>query len=344
MNGPSSDRMRWGVLSTARINADVVPCIRRSAGSELVAVASRDLDRAVRFAQEYDIPHSYGTYEALLDDDSVDCVYVPLPNGLHAEWTERALRAGKHVLCEKPLTPTADEAERLFALADDLDLVLAEAFMYRHHPQTARLAELVQSGTIGEPQLIRATFTFTVPDPANDIRYDATLAGGALRDVGCYAVNAAAYLTESGPSDVLGAAQWSESGVDSSFYGMLRFDGGVVAQFDCGLERPLRLGLTVFGSEGDLHVRSPWYPHLPPHTIEYVDRAGSITELATPGENPYLLEIDNVVATVRGECELVVGPDETILTLRTIDALLADAERRRASDDPIPRQAAQEVT
>ena len=337
-----SAKVRWGVLSTARITADVVPCLRRSETSELVAVASRDRGRADRFAAENQVERAYGSYSELLEDPSIDCVYVPLPNGLHAEWTERALRAGKHVLCEKPLTPTASEAEALFALADELGLVLGEAFMYRHHPQTLRLKELVSEGAVGELRLMRATFAFTVPDPSTDIRYSAELAGGALRDVGCYAVSAAAFLTECPPERAVGIAEWSATGVDESFYATLEHGDSVITQFDCSLRSPLRLWLTAIGSEGELHVPSPWYPHLPPHLIEVRTQAGTERKIPAPGANPYLLEIDNVADAIRGRADLVVRPEETISNLKTIDLLLQDAQRRRELD--AHKSAVQEVT
>jgi xylose dehydrogenase (NAD/NADP) len=339
----SGRRLRWGVLSTARIGADVIPCLQRSETSDIVAVASRDAARAERHATQYGIERSYGSYEELLADESVDCIYLPLPNGLHAEWAEHALRAGKHVLCEKPLTSTTGEAEALFALARERGLVLGEAFAYRHHPQTLRLRELVRSGVVGEPRLIRSTFTFTVPDPARDIRFDASLAGGALRDLGCYALDVSAFVTGAEPVEVVGVADWAESGVDQSFYGTLRSSGGCVTQFDCSLVAPLRLWLTVSGSEGDLHLPSPWYPHLPPQAIVHRDRSGAEQTIATPGPNPYLLEIENFADAVRERAALLVAPEETIATVATVEALLADAEQRTSHPDSLPRRIAQEV-
>src|SRR5262249_10283889 len=153
-----------------------------------------------------------------------------------------------------------------------------------HHPQTLRLCELVQQGAVGELRWIGATFAFTVADPRTDIRYDAELAGGALRDLGCYAVSAASLLAGGQPREVIGIAQWALSGVDRSFYGTLAFDNEVVAQFDCSLAAPLRLGLTVTGSDGELLIRSPWYPHLPPQAIEHSYRSGAVRVIPVPGE------------------------------------------------------------
>src|SRR5262249_40021173 len=154
----------------------------------------RDQARADAFAAENGIPTAYGSYEALLDDDSIECVYIALPNSLHGEWARAAIEAGKGVLCEKPLTPTAEEARSLFDLAEERGVVLMEAFMYRHHPKTRKLREICQGGEIGEPRVARMKFHFKATEPENDIRWDPELAGGALRDVGSYCVSMAAYL------------------------------------------------------------------------------------------------------------------------------------------------------
>src|SRR5262245_43995156 len=181
--------MRLGILSTARINRLVIPGARAADGVELVAVASRDRARAEEYAREWQIPRFHGSYEALLEDPGVDAVYISLPNGLHVEWSIRALEAGKNVLCEKPLDRRPAEVERAFDAADRSGRILMEAFMYRHHPQTRRLVELVQEGAIGELQLIRSAFSFTITNPDTNVRTQPALDGGSLMDVGCYCVS-----------------------------------------------------------------------------------------------------------------------------------------------------------
>ena len=312
------------MLSTAAIAAELLPGFRRSAGNELVAVASRSLERAQTYAAEHRIPSAYGSYEALLEDGQVDAIYVPLPNALHGEWVRAALESGKHVLCEKPLTPTAGEAEGLFALAAAKGLVLAEAFMYRHHPKTLRVRELLRDGAIGELLTIRCSFAFQVADPEHDIRYSAALAGGALRDVGSYCVSFSTFATDAEPEQVLGLARLAASGVDERFYGTLAFPSGAVAQFDCGLDMPLTLGVTLVGSDGEISVPMPWYAHLEPLAV-YVRRGGEVAEIETPGENAYLLEIEDLAAVVRGEGEPQVPAAETLRNLRVIDALRSSA-------------------
>ena len=229
-------------MSTARINAAVIPGLKESPESELVAVASRTDERAAEYAREWDIPHAHGSYEALLADPDVDAVYISLPNGPHVEWSIRALEAGKHVLCEKPLTRHPADVERAFDAADRAERLLMEAFMWRHHPQTHRLAELVHGGAIGELRLVRATFSS--PIGAEDVRFDPALAGGALMDVGCYCVSGSRLLAGE-PLEVSARQVLSPSGIDVRLAGTLVFPGDVLAQIDCAFDLPLRQGLEV---------------------------------------------------------------------------------------------------
>ena len=183
----------WGIVSTADINRKVIPGAQASAKVDLVGVASRDQARADAYASEWGIPRAYGTYEALLADPEIEAVYISLPNTLHCEWSVKALEAGKHVLCEKPLSRRPEEVAAAFAAADRAGLLLSEAFMWRHNPQTARLAELVESGAIGELRLVRSTFGYSLYDHDN-IRLRTELEGGALMDVGCYNVSGSRLL------------------------------------------------------------------------------------------------------------------------------------------------------
>ncbi|MFN8215520.1 MAG: Gfo/Idh/MocA family oxidoreductase [Solirubrobacterales bacterium] len=317
-NGP----LRWGILSTAQIIDELLPGYAAAADARLDAVASRDGERAARYASEHGIGRSFGSYQELLADEEIDCVYIPLPNALHGEWTRAALESGKHVLCEKPLTPTAAEAASLFDLAEERGLVLMEAFMYRHHPKTKTLGELVRGGRIGQPRVVRMRFHFRVEDPATDIRYSAPLAGGALRDVGCYCVSMAGYLLGGAPDEVSATARGTASGVDETFAATMRFGDDAVAVFDCGMQTPLDVGVEVLGTEGRAVVRMPWYPHLEPLSIE-LETGGEVEEVPTPGGNAYQLEIENFCAAVRGEAATEVSREETLRNLETIERLLA---------------------
>lgn len=317
-----AEPLRWGILSTAQIVGELLPGFAALEDASLEAVGSRDPERAAAFAERHGIERSFGTYEELLADESVDCLYIPLPNAMHGEWTRAALEAGKHVLCEKPLTPTSEEAEALFDLAEERGLVLMEAFMYRHHPKTKALKELIGSGRIGDPRVIRMKFHFEVEDPSTDIRYSAPLAGGALRDVGCYCVSMAGYLLGEGPDEVSAAARMADSGVEETFAATMRFGEETLVVFDCGIQSPLDVGVEVLGTAGRADVAMPWYPHLEPVSIE-VEAGGSPETVPTPGANPYQLEIENFCAAVRGEAHTEVPREETVRNLKTIERLLA---------------------
>ncbi len=312
------------MISTAAIGAEIVPAFQAAVGNELIAVASRDSGRARSYAEEHAIPRWYEGYEALLQDGELDAVYIALPNALHGEWTRAALNAGKHVLCEKPLTPTSAEAAELFDLSSSRGLTLAEAFMYRHHPKTLRVHELLREGAIGELRTIRCSFSFQVADPNTDIRYSRELAGGALRDVGSYCVSYSTFAADAEPEEMYGYAVQRHADVDEQFYATLVFPQGRVAQFDCALNVPLNLGVTLVGSAGAIHVPMPWYAHLEPLSV-YLERNGETSEIPTPGPNAYALEIEDIAAAIHGEREQLVTPAETLRNLRVIERLHENA-------------------
>jgi predicted dehydrogenase len=326
MGAATTRTLRWGILSPARIVQELLPAFREAARAEVTAVASRERDRAEAFAGAEGIPTAYGSYDELLSDPAIDCVYIPLPNGLHGEWTRAALQRGKHVLCEKPLTPSATEARDLFALAGDRDLRLMEAFMYRHHPKTKQLRELVRSGDLGDLRVLRMWFHFQVADPANDIRYMPQLAGGALRDVGCYCVSLANFILGEDPESVSAVARYADTGVDEVFAGSLKYRSGAVAQFDCGMASTLSTGVEALCSRGIARVASPWYAHQEPLSIELETDEGRRI-LPAPGDDVYQLEIENICAAVLGEGQPEISAEETLRNLTTIERLLAAAKR-----------------
>ena len=319
--------VRWGIVSTAAILEEMLPAFAESEAADLRAIASRDQARADAFAAEHGIPTAFGSYEALLEDESVECVYIALPNSLHGEWARAAIEAGKHVLCEKPLTPTAEEASSLFEFAEERGVVLMEAFMYRHHPKTRKLREICTGLEIGEPRVVRMKFHFKTAEPATDIRYDPELAGGALRDVGSYCVSMATYLADAAPDHLAAIARMSDSGIDEQFSAVLGYDNDLLAVFDCGMYSPVDVGVEVLGTNGRARVAMPWYAHLEPLSIELV-RNGETTEVPTPGPNAYRLEIDNVCAAARGEAAPEISAEETVRNLTTIERLLEVARRQ----------------
>ena len=326
----------WGLLSTARINRLVLAGIAETDGAEAVAVASRDAQRAETYARENGIPKAYMSYQALLEDPALQAVYISLPNALHVEWTLRALEAGKHVLCEKPFSRRPDDVERAFELADSKGLVLSEAFMWRHHPQTKMLSALVGEGAVGQPRLVRAAFGFqlaSVHGPG-DTRFSPELDGGSLMDVGCYCINAIRLLAGE-PTRVHGEQALGESGVDVSFAGTLRCEGDVLAQFDCGFVLPDRAALEVVGEEGSLVVGDPWHVRSP--GIELRRESAMQTEMITvEPANSYRLELEDLCAAIRGEAAPLLGRDDAIGQARTIDALYRSAARAGPVDLPTP--------
>ena len=311
----------WGILSTARINRLVLAGARKSDRVDVVAVASRDVGRAESYAREQGIGRAYGSYEALLADGEVEAVYISLPNSMHVEWTIRALEAGKHVLCEKPLTRHAAEAEHAFDAADRAGRHLMEAFMYRHNPQTARLVQLVEENAVGELQRVRAAFSFTVDNPAN-IRLLAELDGGALMDVGCYCVSGARLLAGE-PDQVDGEQVVGPGGVDVRFAGTLRFPRDVTGRFECGLDLPLRDELEVVGSDGSIFLDDPWHCRTP--VIE-VRREGATERIELEPADSYQLELENLSDAIRGEASPLLGREDAVGQARTIEALYRSAE------------------
>jgi predicted dehydrogenase len=253
--------LRWGLLGTARINRSLIPAIRAAAGHELTAVASRSAEKAAEYAAQWEIPRPIGSYEALLSVPDIDVIYIPLPNSLHVEWTLRAIAAGKHVLCEKPLALSVEDVDRIADAATRAGVIVAEGFMYRHHPQTLQVRQLVRDGTIGELRFIRGSFTFTL-DREHDVRFDPALGGGSVWDVGCYPISMARYLAEAEPVEVFGAATLGPTGIDEGFAGQMRFSDRLHAQFDCGFRAPFRTEVELVGTTGAIRLTRPFKPGL----------------------------------------------------------------------------------
>jgi D-xylose 1-dehydrogenase (NADP+, D-xylono-1,5-lactone-forming) len=315
--------MRLGLLSTANINRLVLAGARDSGDVDVVAVASRDAARAEAYAAEHGIPRGHGSYEALLADPEVDAVYVSLPNSLHVEWSVRALEAGKHVLCEKPLARRPDEVARAFDAAERAGRVLTEAFMYRHHPQTKLVTELVRGGAVGELRALRAAFSFPLADLEN-VRMKPELDGGALMDVGCYCVSGSRLLAGE-PERVHGEQRLGPTGVDTTFVGTLRFPGDVLCVFHCSMDLPSRQQLEVLGTEGTLLVQAPWRVDLGGDVLLTRDR-GAVERVDVPEADSYRLELEDLAAAIRGEREPLLGREDALGQARALDALYRSAE------------------
>jgi D-xylose 1-dehydrogenase (NADP+, D-xylono-1,5-lactone-forming) len=308
--------VRWGVLSTARINAKVLAGARLAPNVDVVAVGSRDRARGEAFAAEHGIGRVHGSYEELLADDDVEAVYVPLPNKLHVPWSVKALEAGKHVLCEKPLTRRAADAEAAFDAAERAGRLLMEAFMWRYHPQTEALVRLLPE--IAPLRIIRAAFGFTLsPEDRTNVRWLAELEGGALMDVGCYCVSALRLLGGE-PERVSGEAVRAPTGVDARFAGVLRLPNDVLGQIDCGLDVPLRGGIYVVGEGGTLIAEDPWHGVTPRLTLDG-------EEIPVEAVNPYARELEDFSAAIREGRPPRLGREDAVGQARAIEALYAAA-------------------
>jgi len=296
---PISGRsLQWGILGPGRIAPRIVRALTDNPRGELRAVAGRDPDRALAFAKRHGAAVTHPSFDALLDDPSIDVVYIALPNGMHAEWTVRALDAGKHVLCEKPLALTVADVDAIMAAALRSGRIAAEAFMYLHHPQTLRALELIRSGALGAVQLINGAFSFLLDFP-NDPRIDPDQGGGSLWDVGCYPVSISRRIAGEEPDGVAGFARFDERGVDRTFVGLLHFPSGLVAHFESGFAAPDRERVEVVGSEATLVIDHPFLPEPdgPPPSMT-ITRDGEIEAIAVDSVDQYRAEVDDLQSAI----------------------------------------------
>ena len=340
----SMDPLRLGLLSTANINAQILRGASETDRVDIVAVGSRDAAKAQAYATEHGIERAHGSYEALLADDGVDAVYIGLPNGLHHEWALHALAAGKHALVEKPYSRRAADAEQAFDAAEAAGLVLMEAFMYRHHPQTAVVRDLVVGGAIGRLQAVKTTFTFALDDLTN-VRALPELDGGALMDVGCYCVSAIRLLAGE-PERVAGEQVVGSTGVDMAFHGTVRCADGVIGQFEASFRSPRRQQIEAVGEEGTITVEAPFR----------VDWGGTVLlarpegeglgrpeEVDVPEANAYRLELDNLADAIQGRTPQLLGRDDAVAQARAIEALYRAADEGRTVALAAPGQSGSDL-
>ena len=318
--------IRWGILSTARIAQRIIDGARLSESARIMAVGSRDLARARAFADQHGIERAHGSYEELLADPEVDAVYIPLPNSLHVEWSVKALEAGKHVLCEKPLSRDPAQVELAFDTAERTERVLMEAFMWRFHPQTDEIVRLVRSGAVGSLRHVRAAFGFAELAPGN-VRLQTALDGGALMDVGCYCVSALRLLCGE-PERVSGEQVSGGDGVDIRFVAALRFPGDVLGTFDCGMDVARRAWLEIVGSEATINVPMPWQTWPGPEIL--ITREDDVERIVPLAVDPYAAELDDMAAAIAGERAPRLGRADALGQARTIDALYRAAAEGRA--------------
>jgi xylose dehydrogenase (NAD/NADP) len=314
--------LNWGLLSTAHINRSLIPPIKKSERNELVAVASRDANKASAYARKWDIPRSFGSYEAMLADPDIDVIYISLPNSLHAEWTIRAAQSEKHVLCEKPLAMSVTEVDAVREAADRQGVVVAEAFMYRHHPQSQQVKLLVDEGQIGNLQLIRGCFTFQIGNK-DDIRLVSKLGGGSIWDVGCYPISYARFLVGGDPELVYGWQICNDDGVDLQFVGQMRFPNGVMAQFDSSFQTPFRTQMEIVGDQGSLEIANPFKPGW--SNVIHLTRDGETKDITVPGEELYSGEVEDMADAILFGRNPRISLQDSRGNVATIQSLLESA-------------------
>ena len=334
-----SRALRWGILSTAKIaTGKVIPGILKADRCEIVAIASRDAELARDAAANFGIPNAHGSYEALLLDPDVDAVYIPLPNHLHAEWTIAAVGAGKHVLCEKPLAMTAADAERMIEAADAAGVHLMEAFMYRHHPSWVAARGLVEAGRIGRLSAVQTWFSYFNDDAAN-IRNIRAFGGGALFDIGCYAVNLSRMLFDGEPTRIAASMLRDPgSGVDVLTSAILDFDAGI-AGFTCSTRTETDQRVDIYGTDGRISIEIPF--NIPPDRPTRISLtaggdppvAPATEMLEFPTADPYTVEAEIFATAILDDLPTPVPPADAVANLRVIESIFAAADQGVA--DPL---------
>jgi D-xylose 1-dehydrogenase (NADP+, D-xylono-1,5-lactone-forming) len=325
---PTTARLRWGILGVAHNNRRLLPAFAKSAHADLRAIASRSLERAQAAAAVAGIPTAYGSYERLLDDPGIDAIYNPLPNSLHAEWTLKAAERGKHVLCEKPLAPTAVEAQKVVDFCRAKRVCLMDGFAWPHHPRTVRLRQLLDDHSLGDVRRVTGTFTFPMrPLDSANIRLRPELGGGSLLDVGCYAVYGIRWAFGAEPARVFATATF-QHGVDTEMSGTLWFTDGRVGAFDCGFTLPLRGWLEIAATEGVVSIPEMWQPSK--HASYLLQPKGQpAKELGVEGEDQIHHMIENFSRAALESQPVSPPPEEAVRTLKVLDALAQSAREGR---------------
>jgi xylose dehydrogenase (NAD/NADP) len=323
----SNNVLHWGLLSTASISRALLPPLQASKRNRLLAVGSRSKDAADSYAREWKIQRAYGSYEELLADPEIDVIYNPLPNHLHAEWTIRAVEAGKHVLCEKPLALSVDEVDAVRAAAQKHGRIVAEAFMYRHHPQTLKVQELVKSGSLGTPKLIRGSFSFVLSDQGN-VRLKPEYGGGSIWDIGCYPISYARTVLGEEPLEVFGWQVTGLTGIDDTFVGQMRFDRNVLVQFDSSFVIPFHAFMEIVGSEATLSIPHPFKPETDEKI--YLTREGKTETIKIKGQELYLGEVEDMADSILLGKEPRISLDDSRSNVKTINSLLESAQTGHA--------------
>ncbi len=330
------DTVHWGLLSTANINRKIIPAVWASQRGQLSGVASRNSADAAEYAKKWDIPHAFGSYDAMLASDKIDAVYIGLPNHLHAEWSIKAMQAGKHVLCEKPFALSLADVEAMIAASQKYQRVLAEAFMYRHHPQTKITREWVREGKIGDPILARGIFNYKLTGKDN-IRTIPEYGGGCLWDIGIYPLSLAQFIFGSAPMMVHGYQNLGETGIDEFFSGQLIYPSGETAQISASFNSPYYTHFEIIGSEGRLAMTRPFNELQEGRHLTYISLQGDELEIPIPEVELYSGEILDMNNAILDGAPTTVTLDETRDHVRTVLALYESAKNACAPQPLITR-------
>lgn len=314
--------IRWGVLSTANIGRNrVIPAIQASSNGRVTAVASRSLDKARAFADDLGIETAFGSYEELIASPDVDAIYNPLPNSEHAEWSIRCAEAGKPTLCEKPLARSAAEAQRMVDAFAQRGVLFAEAFMYRFHPQSQRVRQMILDGAVGDLRSMQASFTFPIRDEDN-IRLSKPLAGGSLMDVGCYCINVMRFMIGAEPYEAHTLSRVGvESGVDESLTGILAFPGGVLGHFDSSLRTYFNHTYEVRGTSGRITVEQGFVMPKDSETVIRWWHDDQYEEIRIPPANSYTIMAEDFASALLDNRPPRFAPEDAVANMRVIDLL-----------------------
>lgn len=320
------NNVRWGILSTARINRRVIPMIHISRRGKLTAVASRDLDKGKAYAAQWNIPLTFGSYEEMLASDEIDAVYISLPNHLHCEWSIRAMQAGKHVLCEKPLAISVEDAVKMIRTSRETGTKLAEAFMYRHHPQTKLIGEWIHQGKLGEITLVQGMFSFIMQNRDTNVRMVADYGGGALWDIGIYPMSFSQYIFGRAPQTV-SAVQWiGGSGVDESFAAQMDYGNGQTAQIGCSFRVPFATSVVIHGTQGRFEVTRPFtLTNEKGSQLLFTPVDGATQKVSVKKIDAYLGEIEDMQDAILEGKPNLIPLEESLDHIRTARALYTSA-------------------
>lgn len=325
-----SDTIRWGILSTANIGAKkVIPAIHNSVNGTVAAVASRNTANAKVFADENNIPTAYGSYDDLLADDSLDAIYIPLPNSMHLDWAIKCAEARKPTLCEKPLAANADDAQKMVDAFKAKNVSFAEAFMYRFHPQNQRAQQMIADGAVGDVHMMNATFSFSIsPGNEDNIRLSKTLAGGALMDIGCYCINSMRFITGEEPTNAKALAFFgTESDVDERTVATLQFPSGILGHFDASLRTTYTHTYEVRGTEGRIILPESYVPDYASGEPTYIHywKGSDYEAIEIPAADHYQIMVEDFADALLNNRPPRFDPQDAVHNMRVIDMLLQSA-------------------